>query len=163
MGNFRPFYIWFVLTCVVGAIVAWLASKGYANLVYTLDVTHITQVIATIALISNFTVGFVAWKFATDRVLWNNKRARKWLKGVWFYSQQCFLWGILGTVSGSLILFYTSFNTSSPVALTLATLAPHLLPPLGIVFSATMLAIAAVILLTNQIFWFNALSNVSED
>jgi uncharacterized membrane protein len=45
----------------------------------------------------------------------------------------------------------------------MATLAPHLLPPLGIVFSTTGLGVASALFLSNQLFWYSALSGVMDD
>lgn len=161
MGKFIPLYIWMIITLLVGTVVYYLASLGLATMVYNLDITHITQIIAFIAIVSNLTIGFLAWKHATQPDAWHKKRVRKWLRGVWFYATQVFLWGILGTVCGSMFLFYSSFGGSANLAsFTLATLAPHLLPPLGIVFSTTALGVASALFLSNQLFWFSALSGV---
>lgn len=162
MGKYRALFVWWLITLAVASVCYWLNTKNVPMLIYTVDITHITQVILAVILIANFWLGYVAWSVA--RGTWDSLRAIKHTQGLWFYSNQMFLWGILGTVSGSMFLFYNSFGSIAKIAnADFSTMITNVLPPLGIIFSTTALGIAGAIILSNQLFWFTSLSGIEDE
>lgn len=162
MQTYKPFFAWWVITCLVGTLIYWLSTIGAPMLIYKIDVTHVTQGIAAVAFVANLWIGFLAWRVARND--WTSKRIWKHMNGIWFHCTQLFILGIIGTVCGAMYLFYSAFGSITNIAAaSFQMLASNMLPPLGIVFSTTALAASAVFILSEQLFILAALSNIEEE
>lgn len=179
MGRYGSFYVWTFITALLFTGMYWLYESGFALSIWEADITHLTQVIAILALIGNFRIGYLTFRFGK---LWNKlhigsqlnlklydiKQMRKNIDEWWFVSTIFMYIGILGTSIGAYYMGKANFavfaqahggHFTSEQAFDLLA---KVYPAVSTVFSVTGAGVFATILLMVQLFLFTSLSGIED-
>lgn len=107
-----PFFIWFVLTGVLGTVTYWLYEFGVINSILDVDATKLTTVIGALFILSHFWIGIMTFKGMTKDYYYGSGRYDKSYRVNSFISNQLPQLGLLGTVIGFILFVFALLNNA---------------------------------------------------
>ena len=171
MGQARALFIWWFNTIII-ALLGWFMWKsGVAVRIYNGDISHLTQVIALLLLVSNFWLGWITWghmRFVnslkglnhenfTPRKQWSSiTELMNKIDVLWYISDTFLALGILGSVIGTSYLFSNIGGLTGDVSSILQKLGS----PLGTLLFTTGSGVASGIILKTQLVIFQFITGL---
>lgn len=114
MTVYKRFIFWWVSVLLVATSLFWANYFGVIQTVWESDTTRITSVIASLFLVTNLALGWLAWK-ASDPffVSGHHHILKKITDYSWFMSEMLMALGMFGTVIG--LIHMLEMNTANDI------------------------------------------------
>jgi hypothetical protein len=98
----KDFFYWLITICSVGLAAAFAQNAHLWELMYIKDATKISLLICGIFFFTSLTIGTIAYKKRSTQIT---------MEKLWFISDALVTLGMIGTVTGFMIMMGDKFNT----------------------------------------------------
>lgn len=114
MTVYKRFIFWWVSVLLVATSVFWANYFGVVQTVWESDTTRLTSVIASLFLVTNLALGWLAWKASDPFFVCENHHVLKKITDyAWFMSEMLMALGMFGTVIG--LIHMLEMNTVNDI------------------------------------------------
>jgi len=102
MKENKDFFYWLITICSIGLAAAFAQNMHLWEIMYSKDATKISLLICAITIFTSITIGIIAYRKNSTQIT---------MEKLWFISDALVTLGMIGTVTGFMIMMGDKFTT----------------------------------------------------